>query len=66
MQSEEGMTNDCAALVRNSDFVLHSSLRVGHSVHPQLRKQKSVNIGQLFDTFAQCRADAVPRAGTGS
>src|SRR5262245_15873073 len=34
--------------------------------HPQLRKEKRVNVGQLLDALAQCGAYAVARAGAGS
>jgi hypothetical protein len=38
----------------------------GLARHPQLRKEKPVNVGRLFNALVQCRAAAVARTGTRS
>jgi hypothetical protein len=78
MTKLEGMTNDG---VQSSSFGLRASFvirlprrslgeggSVGfrHSAHIQLRKEECVNISQLFDAFAEGRANPVTRAGARS
>jgi len=40
-------------VIRALCFVRHSSLGFRHSVHSELRKEKRVNVGRLFDALAQ-------------